>query len=245
MPIIRSNNREYIEVVVPGQIACHGVVIDTGAPINEEWLGLFYRRLARTGCLTATMDEAMQEARLCSGILDISLADIKSNEGLIVGILKDGGQLPTGSFGYGYVDPSTGALDLPRQVITTELSPLVQSQVDQIVTGVNSKLLDRLRQFGDTRPGQEQVDESTKSAVNDLVARLCKQSDTVSATVSNDGMLSIAAVFRNEVRLYVEIERDGSVGAAVTRERRYARDILVNTVADLGPEVLLAAVESI
>ena len=67
----------------------------------------------------------------------------------------------------------------------------------------------------------------------------------MSATVSNDGMLSIATVFPNDVRLYVEIERDGSTGAAVTRERRYARDISGNTVADLTSEVILAAVGSI
>ena len=86
---------------------------------------------------------------------------------------------------------------------------------------------------------------NTITAVNNLVTWLCNQSDTVSVTVSNDGVLSIATVFPHDVRLYVEIERDGSTGAAVTRERRYARDITSNTVADLNPEVILAAIRSV
>ena len=83
------------------------------------------------------------------------------------------------------------------------------------------------------------------SDVNKLVAWLCSQSDTVSATVSSDGMLSIATVFPDGVRLYVEIERDGNVGAAVTRERRFAKDIAADTVTDLTPEVILATVSSV
>lgn len=114
-----------------------------------------------------------------------------------------------------------------------------------MVTGVNSKLQQRLSQFGSDHPGHEPVLASTIDTANALVAWLCEQSDTVSATVSSDGMLSIAAVFPSDVRLYVEVERDGSAGAAVTRERRYARDISIDTVADLSPEVVLAAVGSI
>ena len=83
------------------------------------------------------------------------------------------------------------------------------------------------------------------SDVNNLVTWLCTQSDTVSASVSSDGMLSLATVFPDDVRLYVEIERDGSVGAAVTRDRRFASDIAVDTVVNLTPEVILAAVASI
>ncbi len=78
-----------------------------------------------------------------------------------------------------------------------------------------------------------------------LVSWLCQQSDTVSATVSEDGALSIATVFPKDVRLYVEIERDGSTGATVTRERRYAKDIAVTTIVDLTPEVILDAVGSV
>ena len=103
-------------------------------------------------------------------------------------------------------------------------------RTEEIVIGANSKLEQRLSQFGSDRPNQEPVSESTIRAAKALVSWLCHQSDTVSATVSNDGILSIATA--NEVRLYVEIERDGITEAAVTRERRYARDITSNTVDD-------------
>ena len=128
---------------------------------------------------------------------------------------------------------------------STPMSSLVRSQIEQIVTGVNVKLQQRISQFGNNCPGQEPVSTSTMNHVNNLVTWLCKQSNTVSATVANDGMLSIATVFQDDVRLYVEIERDGSAGAAVTRDRQYARDILADAVDDLTSEVILAAVGSL
>ena len=133
----------------------------------------------------------------------------------------------------------------PRQIEIPELAPLVRSQVELIATGANQKLQQSLSQFGSGWPDQQPVSPTTIGATCELVAWLCQNSDTVSTTVSSDGMLSIATVFPNEVRLYVEIERDGSAEAAVTRERRYARDISLNTVADLTPEVILAAVRSV
>lgn len=136
---------------------------------------------------------------------------------------------------YGSVEPTS----------MTPVSPLVRSQIEQIVNGVSVKLQQRLSQFGNNGPGQDPVSTSTMTDVNNLVTWLCKQSSTVSATVANDGMLSIATVFPNDVRLYVEIERDGSVGAAVTRDRQYARDIPSKAVADLTSEVILAAVGSL
>ena len=245
MPTIGSDKREYIEAAFPGQIVVHDTATGTEVLVNEECFEPFHVSLARTGFFRGTPREALHEALLGLVMRETLLADIKNNDVLVVVTLNDAGQLSTGAFDCGYVASSTRVRDLPEQGITTELSPLVRIQVDQIVTGVNSKLQERLYQFGNARPGQEQIAESTTSAVNDLVAWLCRQSDTVSATVSNDGMLSIATVFPNDVRLYVEIERDGSIGAAVTRERRYARDISGNTVADLAPEVILAAVDSI
>ena len=179
------------------------------------------------------------------GMPKTSLVDVEGYDVFVVVTLKNGMQVLVEPFDYGYVVPTTRASELPEQRTTTELSPLVRSQVEQIVTGINPNLQERLSQFGIDCSEQESVSASTKSAVNYLVSWLCSQSDTVSATVSNDGMLSIATVFPNDVRLYVEIERDGSTGAAVTRERRYARDISGNTVADLTPEVILAAVGSI
>ena len=136
----------------------------------------------------------------------------------------------------------------PPQETTSELSPLVRSQVEQIVDGVDGvsvKLQERLSRFEANREDLEPVSSTTKTAVNDLVRWLCGQSDTVSATVSNDGTLSIAAGFQNDVRLYIEVERNGTTEAAVTRERRFARDIFGNTVADLTLEVLLDAIGSV
>ncbi len=133
----------------------------------------------------------------------------------------------------------------PTQGTGSGLSPLFRSQVEQIVIGVPSKLRERLSKFESNREDLEPVASSTKAAVNDLVTWLCSQSDSVSVTVSSDGMLSIAAGFENDVRLYIEVERNGSIEAAVTRERRFARDICGNTVPDLTSGVLLGAISSI
>ena len=133
----------------------------------------------------------------------------------------------------------------PRQSEISELTPLVRSQIELIAIGASPKLQQRLSQFGSGWPDQQPVPATTIGAIHELVAWLCHKSDTVSATVSSDGVLSIATVFPEEVRLYVEIEPDGSAEAAVTRERRYARDISLDTIADLTPEVILAAVRSV
>lgn len=122
---------------------------------------------------------------------------------------------------------------------------MVRGQIEEIENRIGPKLQERLSRFGTDYPGQDPVSDSTMSSVNELVAWLCSQSGTVSATVSSDGMLSIATVFPDDVRLYVEVERNGDVGAAVTRERRYANDISAFAVTDLTPEVILGAVAGI
>jgi hypothetical protein len=134
---------------------------------------------------------------------------------------------------------------LLKEQTTGELSPLVLRQVQEIVTVIRPKLREQLSRFEADCPGDEKVSAETMLHVNKLVKWLCNRSNTVSATVSSDGMLSVAAVFPKDVRLYVEIERDGSVEAAVTRDRRYANDVSAIAVADLTPEEILAAVGSI
>ena len=148
-------------------------------------------------------------------------------------------------FDYGHVGRRLITSARSEQQTVTELSPSVRRQIEQIIAGIDSRLVNHLSQFGNNIPGQESVSASTEFAVEKLVVWLCRRSGTVSVIVSNDGMLSIAAGFSNDVRLYVEIQRGGSAGAAVTRERRYARDIPGTTVGDLTPEVILAAVGSI
>lgn len=153
--------------------------------------------------------------------------------------------IPNESWYCYFVDAWSVTPGSPMHRLTSELTSWVSSPREQVEPSLNPKLRKRLFQFGSDCVDQEPVSATTIAAVNALVAWLCGQSDTVSVTVSNDGVLSIATVFPNDVRLYVEIERDGSTGAAVTRERRYARDITSNTVADLNPEVILAAIRSV
>ena len=140
-----------------------------------------------------------------------------------------------------------GQESVRAQQTTSDLSPLVLRQIEEIgIRRRDAKLLECLSRFEADCPDQEPVSPETMSDVNELVNWLLSQSDgNVSATVSRDGLLSVATVFPNEVRLYIEIERDGSIESAVTRERRYAIDIPGNIVADLTPEVILAAVASI
>ena len=235
MPTISTNSREdYIEATFPQILVVGGAATGREVLGDEDWLEFF----------RCNLHELLEEASLDFGMRKTSLVGIKGCEGFIV-TLSDGMQMPMASFEYGYGGHRTGTLELPEQRTTAGLSALVRSQVARFVTEIGPRLRERLSQFGNDWPDREPVSASTKSAVKDLVAWLCSQSETVSATVSSDGILSIATVFPNDVRLYVEVERDGSIGAAVTRKRRYARDISGNTVADLTPEVILAAVGSI
>ena len=136
-------------------------------------------------------------------------------------------------------------LGLPVKVGLDEGGLSRRLNVGYLANGLNAKLNQRLEQFREGRVGEQVVTEETLSSVTRLLAWLCSKSTAVSATVSGAGMLSIATEFPNETRLYVEVERDGTVGAAVTRERRYARDLDENTLAGLTPEVILAAVNSV
>ena len=110
---------------------------------------------------------------------------------------------------------------------------------------LTAKLQDRLSQFAEGSLETGPPRQSILSTVTEMVGWLAGLSDTVSATVADDGMLSIATVFPNEVRLYIEVEIDGSSEAAVTRARRYARDISISRLEDLTPEAILEAIGSI
>lgn len=110
---------------------------------------------------------------------------------------------------------------------------------------LTAKLKDRLSQFAEGSLETGPPSQSILSTVTAMVGWLAGISDTVSATVADDGMLSIATVFPNGVRLYIEVETDGSSEAAVTRARRYARDISISRLEDLTPEAILEAIGSI
>ena len=124
---------------------------------------------------------------------------------------------------------------------TTPVPPII----GDVGNKLSSKLNQRIEQFRTGGLGEQETSDSVLASVVSLLTWLCSKSKAVSATVSGDGMLSIATEFPDDIRLYVEVEKDGAVGAAVTRERRYARDLEEHTLADLTPEVLLAAVRSI
>ena len=77
------------------------------------------------------------------------------------------------------------------------------------------------------------VAASTLADLDTLLNRLHEISEAVSAVTSNDGVLSITAVLREDQRLYLEIQRDGTLEAAVSRSRTHAEDLSVNTISDL------------
>ena len=109
---------------------------------------------------------------------------------------------------------------------------------------MSEKLQERLARYAGAGPGQDAVSLQTLEDVHNLVVWLCQQSERVSATVSNDGLLSITTAFPNEVRLHVEVERNGSAGATVSRSRKHAEDLPVTTIRELTPELVLGAVGS-
>ncbi|MCY3545130.1 MAG: hypothetical protein OXH22_14000 [Chloroflexi bacterium] len=132
-----------------------------------------------------------------------------------------------------------------QPVVVSARSPVIDTQLDEIAPSIRPRLQERLNLFRTSRPGQDAMPDTTMAEVEDLVTWLCDESAEVSLTISADGMLTIAVDFPGDVRLYVEVERDSSAGAAVTKERRYAVDIPGETVAELTREVILAAVQSI
>ena len=132
-----------------------------------------------------------------------------------------------------------------QRITDTSDSPhSASSDGKDLGTAVSEKLQERLARYASVRPGEEAVSPQTLDDVKNLVAWLCRQSDKVSATVAEDGLLSVATVFPADVRLYLEIGRDGSAGATVSRSRTHAEDLPVTTIPDLTPHLVLTAVRS-
>ena len=102
-------------------------------------------------------------------------------------------------------------------------------------------LMEHLRRFGQGVSEQPQASQVFMPSVHELTATLCELSETpsgVSATVDSEGMLTLSAAVPGHKRVYVEIEPSGAVGAAVTKERKYAHDIPVNAIHELTREVI-------
>lgn len=149
------------------------------------------------------------------------------------------------SFSHGYMGYDVGDPEPPDQPVEAPLSPVIRTQLDEIVLSISPRLQERLNLFRTGRPGQNAMLETTMSEVEDLAGWLCSESDLVSSTVSDDGMLTIAVDFPDDVRLYIEVERDGSAEAAVIKGKLDVSEIPGHTVAALTSEVILAAVANV
>ena len=77
------------------------------------------------------------------------------------------------------------------------------------------------------------VAASTLADLDTLLHRLVEISEAVSAVTSNGGVLSIAAVLTEDHRLYIELERHGTLEAAVSRSRTHAEDLKATTIPQL------------
>ena len=147
-------------------------------------------------------------------------------------------------YSHGYLGYAKRNPEPPEQpVVVADLSPVIRTQLNEIA--INSRLQGRLALFKTGRSNQEPVTETTMSEVEKLVARLCSESNMVSSTVSADGMLTIAVDFPDDVRLYVEVERDGSAEAAVIKGKLDVSEIPGDAIAALTSEVILAAVANV
>ena len=242
MPTIRPQSRKLAEFDTAADILVSREA--TGSHIFLTSGGSQYLSdlLPRTGNRPLSSLVAIAELLLNFGTQNPLQIDLGGYDVSIVVQTKGLTAAPNESWHRFFNDPMSGTPASLPQETTSELSPLVLSQVEQIVVGISPKLQERIRQFEANRDGQEPVSAGTRSAVNNLVTWLHSESETVSATVSNDGMLSIAKVFPNEVRLYIEIERNGSAGAVISRSRIHADDLPVSTVSQLTKEMVLDAV---
>ena len=233
MPTIRAKNPKLADVDLAADVV--GARGAAGSPIlvNMEEGRRLSDILFCTGSRRSSLLEAIDELRSVTS----------SRYGFSVAVPTSSPTLgPNGLWHRCFAISKAATPSSPTQGGALGLSPLVRSQVEQIVNRVSSKLRERLSLFESNRRGLEPVSSLTKSAVNDLVTWLSTELDTVSATVSKDGMLSIAAVFSSDVRLYVEIERDGNAGAVISRSRIHAEDLPVTAVSQLTKEMVLDAV---
>ena len=101
--------------------------------------------------------------------------------------------------------------------------------------------MEYLHRFEQGISEQAQARQVFMPSVHELAAvlcELCERPSGVSATVDSQGMLTLSAAVPGHKRVYVEIEPSGEVGAAVTKERKYARDIPVHAIHELTREVI-------
>ena len=78
-----------------------------------------------------------------------------------------------------------------------------------------------------------------------LIDTLKKFTAIVSIGTSRDGVVSIAATLEDNIRVYFEIEPDGEIGMAITRDKKYALDIPIDSEEDVTEEFILSAMYKI
>ena len=235
--------------VYPGRLIMQDNITGMNFALGEEGISTLYGHPSLTGVVNpGSQERLVEEGWVYELAIEIPVEMLEGTGEGVIGIDR-GAVIPdseevTWSFFHGYM--GYGARDLePLGPPVVASSSAIRTQFDENPTSISTRLQERLTLFRTGHPGQDAMPVTTMTEVEDLVERLCSESDLVSATVAADGMLTIAVDFPGDVRLYVEIERDSSAGAAVTRERRYASDIPGETVTDLTLEVILAAVRSI
>ena len=127
---------------------------------------------------------------------------------------------------------------------TEQLSSLLRRQVEQAAGGIDERLQEHLSRYANSGSGGEPVAEITVAEVKDLVAWLCEQSPSVSATVADDGLMSLFAKLEGDVRLYVEVDRYGNAEAAISRSPTDVKGIDITTIGELTPELVFGIVGS-
>ena len=245
MTTVTAKCRDIVEDGTPEYPLIYAGATGSGILVGEEGLEAFCRNLFPTGATRRGLQQALGDTPLNFEVVPKSLGDVNRLGTTFFISLKDVTQVQTEPFEYSQSGSNIKIQRGADTENTSGLSPSIQRQINLVLAGICEKLQSRLAQYWNDRPGQANVPASTKDAVSELVVWLSGHAEAVSATVSDDGTLTIVSVFPNDVRLYVEIGRDGGTEAAVTRQRRYALDIAGNTVRDFSSEVIVAAVESV
>ena len=99
--------------------------------------------------------------------------------------------------------------------------------------GANTCLRHQISCFARSNPNANPVSPSTLTDLETLLQRLSEISESVSAVVSDDGVLSIAAVIGPNQRLYIELQRNSTLEAAISRSRTHAQDLDATTIPAL------------
>lgn len=235
--------------VSPRDLMMGGNATGSNYALGEVGISTLYEHPYLTGVVNLGSQEMLDEAGLVYELAIEIPVEMLGTGKSVIGMDWDattpGIEEVAWSFSRGYMGYGARDLEPLGPPVVAAPSSVIRTQFDENATSISTRLQERLTLFRTGHSDQDAMPETTMSEVEDLVEWLCSESDLVSATVAADGMLTIAVDFPGDVRLYVEIERDSSAGAAVTRERRYASDIPGETVTDLTPEVILAAVRSI